>query len=135
MKNNQLTGKYIMIKLTTQTEKFIDVFYQKLNFRNHKLKDLLKQVVQLLSFKIRCGHGTYSLNYGYRLLIVVDLPVGQTSVGGVNVLQNDISVVPEIVKEYVPGHFTDLKSIVKSRLFFPVLRLSGNGKKMVEQIY
>ena len=41
------------------------------------------------------------------------------------------------IKEHVPGHFTDLKSIVKSRLFFPVLSLwsSGNGKTMmVEQI-
>ena len=51
---------------------------------------------------------------------------------------NDIVVIPPVVKEYVPfGHFTDLKLIVKSGLFFPVFitGLSGNGKTMmVEQV-
>jgi MoxR-like ATPase len=69
---------------------------------------------------------------------VVELPLGPTSTGAVNVLMNDITVIPEAVKEYVPfGHFTDLKSILMSRLFFPVFitGLSGNGKTMmVEQV-
>ena len=69
---------------------------------------------------------------------VVELPVGPTSAGAVNVLMNDITVIPEAVKEYVPfGHFKDLKSILRSGLFFPVFitGLSGNGKTMmVEQV-
>ena len=53
-------------------------------------------------------------------------------------LQSDVIVIPESVKEYVPfGHFRDLKLIVRSGLFFPVFitGLSGNGKTMmVEQV-
>jgi MoxR-like ATPase len=69
---------------------------------------------------------------------VVDLPVSPTSTGAVNVLMNDMEVIPNVIKEFVPfGHFTDLKSILNSGLFFPVFitGLSGNGKTMmVEQI-
>lgn len=48
------------------------------------------------------------------------------------------SFVPEKNKTYVPfGFFTDLKSIIKSRIFYPVYitGLSGNGKTMmIEQV-
>tara|TARA_Y100000361_G_scaffold4652_1_gene4013 strand:+ start:11980 stop:13143 length:1164 start_codon:yes stop_codon:yes gene_type:complete len=138
-----------MIKLTAQHEKFIDaaagLYPGQAEFSKSQIKKICAETgcpnpSWLQKAKYRCGHGTYSLELaGVKVAAnVVDLPVGQTSVGGVNVLQNDISVVPEIVNEYVPfGHFTDLKSIVKSRLFFPVFitGLSGNGKTMmVEQI-
>ena len=69
---------------------------------------------------------------------MVDLPVSPTSVGSVNVQMNDTPVIPQVIKEFVPfGHFSDLKNILSSGLFFPVFitGLSGNGKTMmVEQI-
>lgn len=49
-----------------------------------------------------------------------------------------VSLVPEKVSGYVPfGHFPDVRSIVKSKKFYPVYitGLSGNGKTMmVEQV-
>ena len=76
---------------------------------------------------------------GIQAANVVELPTSKTPPTiGVNLLQDDVSVVPEKVSNYIPfGHFSDLKSIVQSRLFFPVFvtGLSGNGKTMmVEQI-
>ena len=60
--------------------------------------------------------------------IVVDM---YTSVGNIN-------LVPEKAEGYVPfGNFSDLRSIIKSRKFYPVYvtGLSGNGKTMMaEQI-
>lgn len=49
------------------------------------------------------------------------------------------SFAPEKVKGYVPfGHFSDVRSIVKSKKFYPIYitGLSGNGKTMmVEQVH
>ena len=50
----------------------------------------------------------------------------------------ELSLVPEKATGYVPfGHFADVRSIIKSRKFYPtyITGLSGNGKTMmVEQI-
>ena len=50
----------------------------------------------------------------------------------------ELSLVPEKASGYVPfGHFNDVRSIIKSRKFYPtyVTGLSGNGKTMmIEQI-
>ena len=138
-----------MIKLTAQHEKFIDaaagLYPGQAEFSKSQIKKICAETgcpnpswLQKPSYRV--GHGTYSLELAGVAVQnnVVDLPVGPTSTGAVNVLLNDVSVVPEIVKEYVPfGHFTDLNSILNSGLFFPVFLtgLSGNGKTMmVEQI-
>ena len=56
----------------------------------------------------------------------------------VNVLDDNIKIVPEKMSNYVPfGHFKDVKNIIKSKIFFPVFvtGLSGNGKTlMIEQV-
>lgn len=48
------------------------------------------------------------------------------------------SLIPEIVKGYVPfGHWSDVRSIIKSKRFYPmyITGLSGNGKTMmIEQV-
>jgi hypothetical protein len=50
----------------------------------------------------------------------------------------EVSLVPEKASGYVPfGHFADVRSIIKSRKFYPtyITGLSGNGKTMmIEQI-
>ena len=98
--------------------------------------------------QFKAGYGTYSIesivaeNYGAVAEIantpsveVVNIP--STGVG-MNVLDDNVSVIPSQFENYVPfGHFTDLKKILQSGIFFPVFitGLSGNGKTlMVEQI-
>ena len=100
--------------------------------------------------QFKAGYGTYSIesvvpsNYSepvapqvQAVQTVETVPV-PTSTVGVNVLDENVSVIPSIMDNYVPfGHFKDLKSILKSGIFFPVFitGLSGNGKTlMVEQI-
>ncbi len=100
--------------------------------------------------QFKVGYGTYSIesvvpeNYSQPVApqvqavqTVETVPV-PTSTVGVNVLDENVSVIPTVMDNYVPfGHFKDLKSILKSGVFFPVFitGLSGNGKTlMVEQI-
>ena len=137
-----------MIKITAQHEKFIDaaaeVYPGQAEFSTSQIRNVTAETgcpfpSWLCKPDFRVGHGTYSLELaGVATNNVVELPVGPTSSGAVNVLMNDMVVIPPVVKEYVPfGHFTDLKLIVKSGLFFPVFitGLSGNGKTMmVEQV-
>ena len=138
-----------MIKLTAQHEKFIDAASEtypgQAEFSKSQIKRICKETgcpnpSWLQKSEFRIGHGTYSLELAGIAVQqnVVDLPVSQTTIGAPSVLVNDIIVIPESVKEYVPfGHFTDLKNIISSGLFFPVFitGLSGNGKTMmVEQI-
>ena len=137
-----------MIKITAQHEKFIDaagiVFPGQVEFSTSQVRKIVSETgcptpSWLLKPEYRVGHGTYSLELaGVATAKVIDLPVGNPSVGTVDILQNDVEVIPQAVKEYVPfGHFRDLKSILTSRLFFPVFitGLSGNGKTMmVEQV-
>ena len=137
------------IKITAQHEKFInaaaEVYPGQSEFSTSQIRNVQKEKgcpfpSWLTKSEYRVGHGTYSLELAGVAVQnnVVDLPVGSTTVSAPNVLMNDVTVIPEVVKEYVPfGHFTDLKSIINSRLFFPVFitGLSGNGKTMmVEQI-
>ena len=99
--------------------------------------------------QFKAGYGTYSIKSVVKDHYSEYAPVVQavqtvetvpvpTSTVGVNVLDENISVIPSIMDNYVPfGHFKDLKSILKSGVFFPVFitGLSGNGKTlMVEQI-
>ena len=138
-----------MIKITAQHEKFIDaaaeVYPGQAEFSTSQIRNVTAETgcpfpSWLCKPDFRVGHGTYSLELAGVAVQnnVIELPLGPTSTGAVNVLMNDITVIPELVKEYVPfGHFTDLKSILLSRLFFPVFitGLSGNGKTMmVEQV-
>tara|TARA_Y100000361_G_scaffold129463_1_gene124951 strand:- start:906 stop:2078 length:1173 start_codon:yes stop_codon:yes gene_type:complete len=100
--------------------------------------------------QFKAGYGTYSIesivpeNYGVAVAETVTntpsvevVPITATGVG-MNVLDDNVSVIPSQIENYVPfGHFTDLKKILKSGIFFPVFvtGLSGNGKTlMVEQI-
>ena len=136
------------IKITAQHENFIDaaniVFPGQVEFSTAQVRKIVSETgcptpSWLLKPEYRVGHGTYSLELaGVATAEVIDLPVGNPSVGTVGVLQSDVIVIPESVKEYVPfGHFRDLKLIVRSGLFFPVFitGLSGNGKTMlVEQV-
>ena len=138
-----------MIKITAQHEKFIDaaaeVYPGQAEFSTSQIRNVTAETgcpfpSWLCKPAFRVGHGTYSLELAGVAVQnnVVELPLGATSTGAVNVLMNDITVIPESVKEYVPfGHFKDLKSILQSGLFFPVFitGLSGNGKTMmVEQV-
>ena len=136
------------VKITAQHEKFIDaaniVFPGQVEFSTAQVRKIVSETgcptpSWLLKPEYRVGHGTYSLELaGVATAEVIDLPVGNPSVGTVGVLQSDVIVIPQSVKEYVPfGHFRDLKTILLSRLFFPVFvtGLSGNGKTMmVEQV-
>jgi len=139
----------LTVKITAAHEKFINaaniVFPGQVEFSTSQVRKIAAETncptpSWLLKPEYRVGHGTYSMELAGVATAsnVVDLPVGPASVGTVDVLQNDIVVIPEKVKEYVPfGHFTDLKSILNSGLFFPVFitGLSGNGKTMmVEQV-
>ena len=62
----------------------------------------------------------------------------QLSTASVNLLDEQVKIIPEKMSNYVPfGHFKDVKNIIKSKIFFPVFvtGLSGNGKTlMVEQV-
>ena len=137
------------IKVTAHHEKFIDAASKLFPGQSEFSVSQIKRIVSesgcprpgwLIKPKYRVGHGTYSLELaGIQAANVVQLPTSKVEpVVGVNLLEDDISVVPEKVSNYIPfGHFSDLKSIVQSRLFFPVFvtGLSGNGKTMmVEQI-
>ena len=144
-----MRGNKLTIKITAAHEKFINaantVYPGQVEFSNSQVRKIVAETgcprpSWFLQPAYRVCHGTYSLELAGVAAApnVVDLPVGPASVGTVDVLQNDIVVIPEAVKEYVPfGHFTDLQSILKSGLFFPVFitGLSGNGKTMmVEQV-
>ena len=137
------------INITKQHEKFIDgastVYPGQSEFSTSQIKKICNETgcpnpSWLMKADYRVGHGTYSLELAGVTVAtnVVDLPVSATSVGTLNVLSNETTVIPEVIKEFVPfGHFSDLKNILNSGLFFPVFitGLSGNGKTMmVEQI-
>jgi len=137
-----------MIKITKQHEKFIDaaseVYPGQSEFSTSQIRNVIKETncpfpSWLTKPDFRVGHGTYSLEMAGVAVQnnVVDLPVGVTTIGAPNII-NDITVVPEIINEFVPfGHFRDLKTILTTELFFPVFitGLSGNGKTMmVEQV-
>ena len=137
-----------MIKITAQHEKFIDAAAGMYPGQTEFSKLQIRKIVEengcpfpswFARKEYRVGHGTYSLELaGVATAKVIDLPVGPTAIGHMDILTNDMVVIPEVVKEYVPfGHFKDLKLIVRSGLFFPVFitGLSGNGKTMmVEQV-
>jgi len=137
------------ITITAQHEKFInaaaEVYPGQKEFGTSQIRNVVKETgcpfpSWLTKKDFRCGHGTYSLELAGVAVTsnVVDLPVNATGLGSVNVLMNDTPVIPAMIKEFVPfGHFSDLKNILSSGLFFPVFitGLSGNGKTMmVEQI-
>ena len=137
-----------MIKITAQHEKFIDAAAGMYPGQTEFSKLQIRKIVEetgcpspswFTKKEFRVGHGTYSFELaGVATAKVIDLPVGPTAIGHMDILTNDMVVIPEVVKEYVPfGHFKDLKLIVRSGLFFPVFitGLSGNGKTMmVEQV-
>ena len=68
--------------------------------------------------------------------VVSNMPVAAAT-ESVNVLNDNVKIIPEKMSNYVPfGHFKDVKNIIKSKIFFPVFitGLSGNGKTlMIEQ--
>ena len=66
-----------------------------------------------------------------------NMPVAAQT-ASVNLMEDNVKIIPEKMSNYVPfGHFKDVKSIIKSKIFFPVFvtGLSGNGKTlMIEQV-
>jgi len=57
----------------------------------------------------------------------------ETSKKGIDVIENVESYIPKVDEKYVPfGHFKDLTTIFKSRIFYPVYitGMSGNGKTL-----
>jgi hypothetical protein len=66
------------------------------------------------------------------------LSVARSSRKGEDSELGEVSFVPEKMRGYVPfGHFADIRSIIKSKIFYPsfVTGLSGNGKTLtVEQV-
>ena len=138
-----------MIKITAQHEKFIDAAGIQYPGQSEFSKSQIKKICSetgcpnpswLQKSEYRVGHGTYSLELAGVAVQnnVVDLPVNATSIGVPSNIVNDVTVIPAVIKEFVPfGHFGDLKNIINSGLFFPVFitGLSGNGKTfMVEQV-
>jgi MoxR-like ATPase len=135
-----------MIKITAQHEKFIDaaseVYPGQSEFSTSQIRNVIKETncpfpSWLTKPDYRVGHGTYSLEMAGVAVQnnVVDLPIGVTTIGAPNII-NDISVVPATINEFVPfGHFKDLKTILSTDLFFPVFitGLSGNGKTMMAE--
>ena len=95
----------------------------------------------------RVGRGMYSLKETVSLK-VAKAPVAKAAAPvaaaaspaaiDLYVPTGEMSLIPEKAQGYVPfGHFSDLRSIIKSRKFYPVYvtGLSGNGKTMMaEQI-
>jgi len=75
-------------------------------------------------------------------VVVKSTPVSNMPVAAqtesVNLLEDNVKIVPEKMSNYVPfGHFKDVKNIISSKIFFPVFvtGLSGNGKTlMIEQV-
>ena len=90
--------------------------------------------------QFKAGYGTYSIesvvpqNYNQVVPVqavqtVETVPV-PTSTVGMNVLDENISVIPTKMDNYVPfGHFKDLKSILKSGVFFPVFITGLTGSE------
>ena len=102
-----------MIKITAQHEKFItaasEVYPGQAEFSLTQIKKIMAETgcpkpSWLTKPDYRVGHGLYSLEMAGVAVQnnVVDLPIGTPNVGSVNVLMNDITVVPEAVKEYCP---------------------------------
>ena len=101
------------IKITAAHEKFIDaantVYPGQVEFSNSQVKKIVAESgcpkpSWFLKPAYRVGYGTYSLELAgvSTTAEVVDLPVGNPSVGSIDTLQNDVVVIPETVKEYVP---------------------------------
>ena len=101
-----------MIKITAQHEKFIDAAAAMYPGQTEFSKSQIRKIVEengcpfpswFARKEYRVGHGTYSLELaGVATAKVIDLPVGPTAIGTMNILQNDMVVIPEVVKEYVP---------------------------------
>jgi hypothetical protein len=96
------------------------------------------------SDEFKLGNGLYSLYAGAVAPVentveqkaeVIEMPV-KKKIGLVD--STVANLIPSVYPNYVPfGQFSDIKNIVKSRMFYPVFitGLSGNGKTMmVEQI-
>ena len=137
------------IQITAQHDKFIDAASEVYPGQSEFSKSQIKKVCAekgcpnpswLQKSAYRVGHGTYSLEMAGVAVApnVATIPVTTSSISAPTLIQSDVVIIPEVVKEFVPfGHYNDLKNIVNSGLFFPVFitGLSGNGKTfMVEQV-
>jgi len=137
------------INITAQHEKFIDgaalVYPGQSEFSKSQIKKVCSETgcpnpswLQKPAFRV--GHGTYSMEMAGVSVAsnITTIPVTTGSISAPTLVQSDVVVIPEMIKEFVPfGHYTDLKNIISSGLFFPVFitGLSGNGKTMMcEQI-
>ena len=102
----------------------------------------------LLVDKYRVGKGQYSIE-GVESSPIEQVSISDSPVEKVKPVENDEvnliantameSLVPEAFEGFVEwGHYSDVKRIVRSRMFYPIFvtGLSGNGKTlMVEQIH
>ena len=158
VKNNNSSSEVQNMNLNSNHYRFLDAAAEQFPNQVEFSKSTVKKICLTAGIpkpswlfrnpQFKAGYGTYSIesvvpeNYSQPVPVqavqtVETVPV-PTSTVGVNVLDENISVIPSIMDNYVPfGHFKDLKSILKSGIFFPVFitGLSGNGKTlMVEQI-
>ena len=89
----------------------------------------------------RVGYNQFKLPNEAAPTTIIDSPTteSQRSVNLVATNMEKQNLVPSVFEGFVPwGHFKDIKSIVKSGMFYPVFvtGLSGNGKTlMIEQVH
>lgn len=154
MKNDKLTPVSVNGSTFRFTEErisdinaIVSAFPEGSTFTKKQLKETLGKIPSWVNAQ-RYGFnqgGMYNLNtvlenYNNRYTKVTPLPVEnkETVVQAIQNVVAETPIIPEILNTYVPfGHFKDVTSIIKSKLFFPffVTGLSGNGKTlMIEQV-
>lgn len=158
VKNNNSSSEVQNMNLNANHYRFLDAAAEQFPNQVEFSKSTVKKICLTAGIpkpswlfrnpQFKAGYGTYSIesvvpqNYNQVVPVqavqTVETVSVPTSTVGMNVLDENISVIPTKMDNYVPfGHFKDLKSILQSGVFFPVFitGLSGNGKTlMVEQI-
>ena len=158
VKNNNSSSEVQNMNLNANHYRFLDAAAEQFPNQVEFSKSTVKKICLTAGIpkpswlfrnpQFKAGYGTYSIesvvpqNYNQVVPVQAVQTVETVSVPsstvGMNVLDENISVIPTKMDNYVPfGHFKDLKSILQSGVFFPVFitGLSGNGKTlMVEQI-
>ena len=137
-----------MIKFSPQKQKFIDsandMFGAGSTINKQQVRDasananVPKAGWFMKQFKV--GYNQFKLPGESAPTTILDAPAENTAT--VNLVATNMekqNLVPSAFEGFVPwGHFKDIKSIVKSGLFYPVFvtGLSGNGKTlMIEQVH
>jgi hypothetical protein len=146
-------GDYMMNKREEFLGTAVEMFPTKTEFTRSELVEVANKlgmkyapswIVKSDEFKL--GNGLYSLVSSPVAVMpapvvqqtaeVVSMPTVKKTISVADTTINNI--VPSAYENYVPfGQFSDVKSIIKSKMFYPIFitGLSGNGKTMmVEQV-